>query len=36
VALPDDVDVCRAMVIRIDDDPERANPQNGWHGGSLA
>jgi hypothetical protein len=36
VPLPNDVNVGWAVVVRIDDDPERANPQNGWHGVSVA
>jgi hypothetical protein len=36
ITLPDDVDVGRAMVIRINRNPERAKPQNGWHERSVS
>ena len=31
VSLPNHVHMRRAVIVRVDYDPQPANPQNGWH-----
>jgi hypothetical protein len=36
MTVPDDVYMSRTMVIRVNSNPQSANPQNGWHGFILS
>jgi hypothetical protein len=31
IPLPDNVRMRRSVIVRVNANPERANPQNGWH-----